>query len=165
VVRPRREKKLVQTGLRLEAEILDRLRSGKLGLSDEIRDRLERTFREDGLDPVTRELCAIITELAGQLGHDYGRPWHQSLNTFRAFNVALGAVLGEFVPDAVPGEPEPPMQPESVGHLRVQDMRRWHSYPHLEAAAKRKAERLARASTHTARGGGLHTSIKKENDG
>jgi hypothetical protein len=143
VVRSRREKgTMVQTGLRLEAEILDRLRSGKLGLSDEIRDRLQRTFKEDEFDPVVREVRDVVVEVARLIDGDYGRPWHQSPRGHRAFMVALAAVLGEFEPEVSVGASElmeADLEPESIGRVRAQDVRRWHTYPLLEAAAKRRA--------------------------
>lgn len=133
-------KTLVQTGLRLEAEILDRLRGGKLGLSDEIRDRLERTFQEDAIDPVTRELCAMVVDLGRQLWVDYERQWHQSHRAYRAFRAGLKDLLDQFEPVAAPDEPAPlgNPQPQTIGWLRAQDIRRSGLYPHMDAASKRR---------------------------
>jgi hypothetical protein len=152
VVRSRRKGEvMVQTGLRLEAEILDRLRGGKLGLSDEIRDRLQRTFREDELDPVVREVRDLVVELSKLAEFDYGRPWHRSARGHQEFMIALAAVLALYEPMREPGPPvasdlmEPDLDPASLGQIRAQDVRRWGSYPHLEAAAKRKTARLTSA--------------------
>jgi hypothetical protein len=131
----------VKTGLWLEAEILDRLRGGKLGLSDEIRDRLHRALKEDALDPVVREVRDIVVELTRLIDLDYGRPWHQSRHGHHAFMTALAAVLSEYEPELPTGAPSPmeaDLQPESVGRLRAQDVLRGRTYPHLEAAAKRR---------------------------
>lgn len=152
MVRSRRKGEvMVQTGLRLEAEILDRLRGGKLALSDEIRDRLQRTFAEDDLDPVVREVRELVADLAKLVELDYGRPWHRSARGHQAFMIALAAVLAQYEPVREPGPPvasdlmEPDVPPESLGLIRAQDVRRWHTYPHLEAAAKRKAAHLTSA--------------------
>jgi hypothetical protein len=160
-VRSRRKGRvMIQTGLRLEAEILDRLRSGKLGLSDEIRDRLERTFREDGLDPNIRELCDALLNLAERVRTDFG-DWHSSPSAHKAFVAAVTQRLAGYAPPPTPASPGPPgasdlfaANAEMLGQVREQDDRRQHSYPHLEAAAKRRAARQERA-------GKLHITTKK----
>jgi len=142
---------LVPTGLRLEPEVLDRLRASERSLSDEIRHRLERTFAEDALDPVAREVRELVVELSKLIELDYGRPWHQSARGHQAFMIALAAVLAQYEPVRPPGPVaasdlmEPDVPPESLGLIRAQDVRRWGSYPHLEAAAKRKTARLTSA--------------------
>ena len=85
----RKREALVQTGLRLEAEILDRLRSGGRSLSDEIRDRLERTFKEDALDPATRELRDGLLNMAAALRPDFEAEWHSSPYAHAAFAEAV----------------------------------------------------------------------------
>jgi hypothetical protein len=143
---------LVQTGLRLEAEILDRLRSGGRGLSDEIRERLERTFKEDAIDPVTRELRGGLLTIAARLRADYGAEWHASWYAHQAFTAAIKQRLAGYEP------PEPPPSaavadlfepPDTVGRLRERDDQRAQSYPHLEGAQKRHStRRMARAARH-----------------
>jgi hypothetical protein len=152
VVRAKRERAtLKQTGLRLEAEILDRLRSGDRGLSDEIRDRLERTFKEDALDASTRELRDALVNIAAKLRVDYyGREWHQMPQAHDAFVAAIIERLREYAPpphesgptglvgaSALFGLGEPP---EIIGKIRERDDRREHSYPQLEAAQSRRSE-------------------------
>ena len=142
------ERKLVPTGLRLEPEVLDRLRAGERGLSDEIRDRLQRTFTEDALDPVVREVRDLAVALSEMLEVDYGRPWHQSPRGHQAFMVAMADVLAQYEPVREPGPPvasdllEGDIPPEPLGQIRAQDVRRRGSYPHLEAAAKHRAARI-----------------------
>lgn len=141
-------RKMMPTGLRLEPEILARLRAGEHGLSDEIRDRLQRTFTEDALDPATREVRELVVAIAKLIEIDYGRPWHQSPRGHQAFMTALAAVLAQYEPERLSGPPvasdlmEPDVPPESLGQIRAQDVRRWGNFPHLEAAAKRRADRM-----------------------
>ena len=132
---------LVQTGLRLEAEIFDRLRSGGRGLSDEIRDRLERTFKEDAIDPVTRELCAGLLNIAVRLRSDFGSDWHASLWAHKAFVAAIVQRLAEYAPPERPSLTVDALfdPPETIGRLRERDDRREHSYSGLEAAQKRRS--------------------------
>jgi hypothetical protein len=143
---------LVQTGLRLEAEILDRLRSGGRGLSDEIRDRLQRTFKEDAIDPVTRELRDGLVSIAARLHLDSGAEWYASPYAHRAFVAAIAQRVDAYAPPpeessaAVSDLFEPP---DTVGRLRERDDRRAQSYPHLEGAQKRHStRRMARAARH-----------------
>jgi MoxR-like ATPase len=158
VQKSQRRETLVQTGLRLEAEILDRLRSGDRALSDEIRDRLQRTFKEDAIDPVTRELCAALLNLAATTRQDSGAEWHKSPYAFQQFTAALMQRLAEYRPapapdsEAVADLTEPP---ETVGRIRERDDRRAHPYPHLEAAQKRRgAHKLGTLRPKRAKKGG-----------
>jgi MoxR-like ATPase len=139
VQKSQRRETLRQTGLRLEAEILDRLRSADHSLSDEIRDRLQRTFKEDAIDPVTQELRDGLLNLAATTRQDAGAEWHQSPYAFQQFTAALMQRLAEYRPA---GEPDSQAvaelfePPEIVGRLRERDDRRAHPYPHLETAQK-----------------------------
>jgi hypothetical protein len=143
------ERKVV--GVRLDDEILDRLERGGGSLSDEIRERLKRTFTEDDLATATRELRDALVHLAAKLRADYGnREWWESAYAHEAFVAAVMQRLAEYAPT-------PPSQkggavsdlfdpPDMIGRLRERDDRREHSYPQLEAAQKR------RSSAHRLRG-------------
>jgi hypothetical protein len=134
--------KLVQTGLRLEPGILERLRAGR-GISEEVRDRLQRTFAEDELDAVTRELRDGIINIVKLLGHDFGAEWHTSPAAHEALAAALAQRIAAYAPapgapvDAaveMPGDP-----PDIIGRMRERDDRRAHAYRHLTAALKAKS--------------------------
>lgn len=127
----------VQTGLRLEPAMIDRLRQSDRGLSDEIRDRLERTFKEDAIDAVTRELRDGLVNIAERLRADYGE-WHKSPMAYQAFNAAMIQRIAQYEP---PPEPEGAAsdlfgRSDTIGRLREHDDRRSHSYPHLETAQR-----------------------------
>jgi hypothetical protein len=133
----RKREALVQTGLRLEADILDQLRSGGRSLSDEIRDRLDRTFKEDAIDPVTRELREGLVHIAAKLREDYGTEWHASSRAREAFSAAIVQRLqgyGYFAKKGAAEELfEPNGPPEIIGRIRENDDRHLHSYPLLNA--------------------------------
>jgi hypothetical protein len=138
---------LVQTGLRLESKTIDRLRHGDRGLSDEIRDRIERTFKEDQIDPVTREFRDGLINIAELLRLDFGAEWHNSTRAHQAFAAALVQRLAAYAPP--PDQPSAAVealfdQPETIGQLRERDDRRAHAYQHLEAAQKGKTGKLLR---------------------
>lgn len=150
MVRSRRKgETLKQTGLRLPTEILDRLRSGKLGLSDEIRDRLERTFKEDDSDPVTRELFAGLANIADLLRQDFNVQWHALPEAHEAFVTAVTRRLAAYKPST----PDTPVssavaldllsvRPETAGVLREADDQRQNDRPHLKALQQRRISRL-----------------------
>ena len=136
----RAKKPRAQTGLRLEPEMLERLRNSPHGLSNEIRERIERTFREDALDPVTRELRDIVVQLADLLAIDYFGGWQSSPEAHHAFAAGLTKILADYKPPAEVGTPgasalmKPDIPPEHMGQIRADDVQRWHSHPYLEAA-------------------------------
>jgi hypothetical protein len=142
----RKRDNLVQTGVRLEPEMLDRLRT-KRGLSDEIRDRLERTFALDE-DTQTREVIDFIINMARSVAADYGAAWHTSPKAHKQFVTALNERLDAYAP---PDEQQasadlfgPTEPPEIMGRIRERDDRRQHHYPHLQEALKRlSAERMS----------------------
>jgi hypothetical protein len=157
-LKSRKREALVQTGLRLESEILNRLRSGGRGLSDEIRDRLERTFREDAIDPVTRELRDGLLSIAALLRSDFAADWHASPWAYKAFAAAIVQRLAEYEPPARPPSPSVDAlfdPPETIGRLRERDDQRAHDYPQLKASKQRKTARLLSAR---------HLKAKKERE-
>jgi hypothetical protein len=73
----------------------DRLRQSPIGLSEEIRRRVNRTFIEDQFDAQTRELADDIMELARlvqvQIASTPGSqpPWHANPGAYQALTVAM----------------------------------------------------------------------------
>jgi hypothetical protein len=139
----------VQTGLRLDGEVIDRLRHSERGLSDEIRDRLERTFKEDAIDAVTRELRDGLTNIAANLALDFGAQWHASPRAHEAFAAAIAQRVAAYAPPPRDGVGAsdlfgPADPPETIGRLRERDDQRTHGYEHLGSAQKSKTARLLR---------------------
>jgi hypothetical protein len=149
-VRKRKRETLVQTGLRLEAGLLNRLRNSGRGLSDEIRDRLERTFKNDSIDPVTRELCDGLVNVAERLRDDFGAEWHAWPLAYQAFAAAIAQRIVAYAPppgvmeDAAADLLGPNYPPETLGRIREQDDQRAHVYQHLAAAQKLKKAGFAK---------------------
>lgn len=147
------DRSLVQVGIRLDPAVADRLRRGQGGLSDEIRERLERTFKYDEVDPVTRELVEGLINIAALLRVDFRAEWHAWPGAYEAFAAAVVQRLAAYAP---PPAPEMMVDPESeikedetkmIGRTRERDDRRAHDYPHLEAARlQMKAAQLQKSS-------------------
>jgi hypothetical protein len=142
---------LVQIAVRLDRTIVDRLRSGPRGLSDEIRSRLDRTFKYEALDPVTRELAEGLVNIATLLRFDFETEWHAWPLAFQAFSTAIKERIAAYAPavgvmagsgaarDMLRDEP-----PETLGRMRERDDRRAHAYKHLAEAQKRKSAGFAK---------------------
>jgi hypothetical protein len=79
----------IQTGLRLDNETIDQLRKSGRALSDEIRDRLERTFKEDAIDPATRELQHAVAWLADEVSRQSDVAWQSNPNAQAALAAAI----------------------------------------------------------------------------
>jgi hypothetical protein len=147
VVRPKAKregrKTLIQTGLRLEADLLGRLRGGGQSLSDEIRDRLNRTFEEDKLDVYTRELRRGLVNIAAKLREDYGAEWYESSRVREAFSVAIVQRIQAYGYLAKEGGAkelfEPHGSPEIIGRIRESDDQHLHSYPLLHSVTHEHA--------------------------
>jgi hypothetical protein len=128
----------VQVGVRLDPEVADRLRGSPRGISDEIRERLERTFKYDEVDPVTRELVEGLINIAALLCVDFGGDWHAWPGAHKAFAAAVAQRLSAYAPG--PGllvDPELGIQEdelETTGRMRERDDRRAHDYRHLKVA-------------------------------
>jgi hypothetical protein len=136
----------VQVGVRLDPEVADRLRKTGRGLSDEIRERLDRTFKYDQVDPITRELVEGIINIAALLRLDFETEWHAWPPPFEAFMEAIKQRAAEYAPPLdIPGDPGAAMEmlreesPETIGRMRERDDRRAHAYKHLAEAQKRKS--------------------------
>jgi hypothetical protein len=133
----------VQVGIRLDPAVADRLRGGKGGLSEEIRARLERTFKYDEVDAVTRELVEGLINIAALLRDDFIGDWHAWPGAYEAFKAAVVQRLSAYAPG--PGtavDPESKIQEdelETIGRVRERDDRRAHDYQRLNAAQGRIA--------------------------
>jgi hypothetical protein len=129
---------LVHVGVRVDPAIADRLRASNRGLSDEIRERLERTFKYDEIDPVTRELIEGLINIAALLRLDFWAEWHALPAAHKAFAAAVAQRLSAYAPPpGVQVDPECGIQEdetEIIGRMRERDERRGHYYPHLHAA-------------------------------
>jgi aminopeptidase N len=114
-----KSKRLPQIALRLAPDDERRLEAAmaKSGatLSDEVRERLRRTFDQDERDPKARQLTEAI-DLLITAAKPYGG-WHTDPYAFRVFRDALTRVLNLFMPA---GELKPSISdvpsPESAGH-------------------------------------------------
>ncbi len=135
----------VQIGVRLDPAVADRLRRSQRGLSDEIRERLERTFKYDEVDAVTRELVEGLINLAALLRIDFGAECHTWPRAYEAFAAAAAQRLAGYAPppgvmtDAASEMLSSDDLPETVGRIRERDDQRAHVYRHLAAAQKRRA--------------------------
>lgn len=139
----RADNPLVLISVRLDHAVVDRLRKGRIRLSHEIRNRLERTFKYEEVDPVTRELVEGLMSMAQLLQTDYGCEWHASRLACGAFVAAIKQRVARYAPASpvhhgaisdVAWE-----QPKAVGELRESDDRRAHDYPHLREAEAKQA--------------------------
>jgi hypothetical protein len=142
----------VQTGLRLDAPMFEQLRKSRRGVSDEIRHRVQRTFDEDSIDPVTRELRDGLVNLAGLLRLDFGEGWYSLPQAHAAFTAALVQRLARYKPpqlspapggasDRIP--PDVLQEPTIIGKLRETDDLRAHSYTHLAAVQAQRPAKVA----------------------
>jgi hypothetical protein len=136
----------IPTGLRLEPAIIEKLREDGQSLPSAIRDRLDRTFKEDAIDPVTREIRDQIVGLSELIRLDYGTDWHQSVRAHEAFAAGVAQVIADYAPtqnvgvvvasDLMFWGPDDP--PEAVGRLRARDEQRRKAYPMLEKAVNKR---------------------------
>jgi hypothetical protein len=74
-------------------------------VGEEIRRRLERTFAEEQIDPVTRELATGIIRLADLIQLDQGSAWHAGMVAHQAFAAAVAQRIDGYKPvtDSAPG--------------------------------------------------------------
>jgi hypothetical protein len=90
VVRKRGKREArVQTGLRLEPEILDQLRKSPLGVSEEIRRRITLSLEADTEDPLTKQLADAVMWIADEVSRQAGVPWHSNQNARKALAVGI----------------------------------------------------------------------------
>jgi len=94
---------------------------GGHSLGEEIRRRLEASFQPEPVaDPKTRQLLALIAEVAGTMMMD--GPWYDDLHLFQVFKVAVLTLLSRFEPpapspDAIYIISRPDDPPETVGRM------------------------------------------------
>jgi hypothetical protein len=135
----------VQTAVRLPVEMHEQLRqsSGSGGVSEEIRRRLQRSFDDDAVDPVTREVATAIVHLAADVQRDYGASWYGYEETHNIFVAAVAVHLAEYKPPAasllsqlimgfgeqVAGQMQ--QAPDALGAMLARSNRRSHSYEQL----------------------------------
>jgi hypothetical protein len=130
---------LVQTGLRLDAAMLERLRASKRGLSDEIRERLERTFAEDRIPPITQRMRDEILMLAEKLRADFG-DWYASRRAHAEFVAAVTNLLARYEPlDDPPSDIDEPLG--AVAKTRVRDLLRETPNEHLKQLEEKRKEK------------------------
>ncbi len=134
----------VHTAVVLSPEVRDKLKQSERGLSEEIRERIDRTFKYDEVDPVTRELVEGLINIAALLRIDFGAEWHAWPRAYEAFAAAVAQRLAGYTPP--PGVMTSAASemlssddlPETVGRMRERDDGRARVYQHLAAAQKRK---------------------------
>jgi predicted DNA-binding protein len=92
--------KTVQTGVRLPAEMHERLKQSSDGVSEEIRRRVEASFAiEDKYDKETRALADDVMELAGLIYEQAEKTaWHEHPQVHAALASAVRTYLGEKAP-------------------------------------------------------------------
>src|SRR5260370_32099474 len=88
----------IQTAVRLPKNVFERLKKSDLGVSGEIRARIERTFTEDEIDAPTLELRDFLVDIAAQLRDDYGTDWHKAPRAYQAFVAAIIEQLRPYEP-------------------------------------------------------------------
>jgi hypothetical protein len=96
----------------------DQLRQSAIGLSEEIRQRVDRTLYEDQFDAQTREFAVDIMHIADMV-KDTGVTWHQNPKAFEAFSIAVAEWLKVIEPKWVGGAADDLLGPVDPGTLGV----------------------------------------------
>lgn len=125
--RPPAKNAMVHTAVVLPVELLDRLKcdagaSGR-GLSAEIRERLQRTCKEE--DAETDRLVAAVKTLSEFLERDLGTKWYGHAYALAAFKAGVEALLARYLPEgdervrpgSTDGKPDDP--PDVVGRTHA----------------------------------------------
>src|SRR5262245_17439496 len=144
---PVRDQSTIQTAVRLPRDVHERLKKSPAGVSEEIRQRLERTFAQDALDPVTRELLAAVLRLTGLISLDLGAAWHATPGANEALAAAVADLIAAYKPrgraysrgGAVTnalGLTKPEDQPDVIGRTLARHDRRANPSPYIEAAQR-----------------------------
>jgi hypothetical protein len=137
----------VPTAIRLPREMHDRLRESDLGVSEAIRRRVELTFQQDAIDPITRGLATGVVNLAAAVKAFVGAEWHSHQEVHAVFAAALACRLAAYKPpprgalalkqlaqklgDAAARELQ--QSPIAVGAVIERVDANAHSYEHLRA--------------------------------
>jgi hypothetical protein len=102
----------------LQPDVLDKLRKGSGGVSEEIRRRIDRTLFEDGYSQATRSLADAAMWIADEIDRQVGAPWHTSRNGHLAVATALQTWLVELcAPDAASDPTQDSFGPDDPGTL------------------------------------------------
>jgi hypothetical protein len=166
----------IQTAVRIPRAMLGRLQQSDLGVSEEIRRRLARTFAEDAIDPITRELLTGIVNLAAGVQADLGTPWHSYRGVQEVFAAAVALRLAAYKPvhkspmDAFmqlarnmglsdQAASQIQQAPDAVGAVIERSDRRANTYEHLQHF---QTERTDRDSAKRARSLSSAMRAKKE---
>jgi hypothetical protein len=88
-----------QTAVRLPKALFERLKESELGVSGELRRRVEWTFDLEPMDNPTRELLMRIACMAHEVELETGTPWHKHAGSFAAFRQAILATLARSKPE------------------------------------------------------------------
>jgi hypothetical protein len=88
--------------LRIHERHHELLKNSPLGLSEEARRRIERTFVEDQIDPHTREIAAAVVRLAEAVKQRVGTEWHAHPRSYEVFATALSSRLAKYRPVKAP---------------------------------------------------------------
>jgi hypothetical protein len=96
VKKPRDES--IQTAVRIPREMHERLKKSELGVSEEIRRRVEQSFEADAYDRQTREFATVVQDAAREVEIELGRAWHQDGGAHRTYRRAILRVLSKWRP-------------------------------------------------------------------
>jgi len=96
-----RGRETVQTAVRLPREMHEKLKQSPVGVSEEIRQRLERSLNDDAIDPETRELAAAVINLAEKIRPLAGSAWHQHRHVRAALTEAISTWMQGIQPDTI----------------------------------------------------------------
>jgi alkanesulfonate monooxygenase SsuD/methylene tetrahydromethanopterin reductase-like flavin-dependent oxidoreductase (luciferase family) len=148
-------------------------------IAEEIRVRIARTFQQEAIDPVTRELLEGIINLAEIIRADLGAEWHAYSGNHAAFVAAIAQRLRFYKPSkGTVSEKEQTTRnllgaeeglftaddaPEVIGrtHERYDQRRHKDRYEHL---IKAERARMARMATLAGLPEDAVEKIKKEGD-
>jgi hypothetical protein len=120
----------VNTSVVLPPWIHERLKNSDRGVSEELRDRVERTLADEGIDERTRLLRDAVVYLADHLSKEMGAAWHSSPKVHQELVAGIARHLERQRPAAEPaGQPEPQTSeifdleepPGTIGRLRERD--------------------------------------------
>jgi hypothetical protein len=99
--RPRTENPMVHTAVVLPSELIDQLKkdadaSGQ-GLSAEIRQRLQSTYRASPDDAETKTFLAAVRKLADVVARDIGARWFEHSYALAAFSAGVTELLSRYL--------------------------------------------------------------------
>jgi hypothetical protein len=114
----RSREKTIQTAVRLPAEMFERLKQSEAGVSEEIRNRVARTFAEDDAgDAQTRELVADLVTMIADIHALAGSRWHQHPDVHQAVLAAVNAWFEGTPPVMSPDPRSAAVQRDLLGFL------------------------------------------------